>query len=128
MKTLYPAALTLVCCSVFSPGHAASVSLQKSGSDSFAAAVLDCHVRYAHRYAVASMATASELAEGAAASCKTQMDAYVAHEQELAAQAGKGPFADDAGEAKQRALARYAHDYTVDAVIRARANPALLKP
>lgn len=100
-----------------------------SPADRFAAALLSCQAHYAHRYAKATQATASEIADGAAASCRSDMDAYVAHTAELATKAGKlPPF--DAPYRQQLAerLARYAHDYTIDAVIRESANEALVQP
>lgn len=129
MKVLRVAAFCLLPSVVVLPVRATDAGAPAPDADRFASAVLACHAHDAHRYARATSVTASELADGAAANCKAQMDAYATHAGDLAAKAGKGSsFANDYVQSRVRQLTRYAHDFTLYTVIRETANEVLLTP
>lgn len=96
-----------------------------SSSDPAAQAVLDCHAKYAKKFALSSTAaSASEIATGAEASCKPEMDTYARNAMKVSnSNPDTMPFAKTHQAEMVRALKDYAFSYTVDAVIRARALP-----
>jgi hypothetical protein len=124
MTTIRTSLITLLAALLASAACAAGDS---APADTYAKAVLDCHVAYAHRYAKASSATPSEIADGADAACWDAMASYERHS------ADQVPIADNlAGLAKDeraamvRELSRHAHAVAVDTVIRETANEVLL--
>ena len=88
------------------------------------AAVLECHTRYADRYATHVDAAPSEIAAGAFAACKQQMEAFAAMVPALAKQdAHVAIGVGDARAAEREIVARFrehVRNATIDAVIRAR--------
>jgi len=89
------------------------------------AAVLECHSRYADRYATQVDAAPSEIAAGSLAACKQQMEAFEALAPALAKQdAHVAIGVGDARAAEREIVARFrehVRNATIDAVIRARA-------
>jgi len=94
-------------------------------ADEVAAAVLACHAQYAGKYAKSTQASATEIAEGAFAGCRHEMDAYEA----AALERAKTRTAVEVGIAgpedfQRDDVDRFRDDvrsYTVDAVLKARA-------
>lgn len=91
------------------------------------AAVLECHAQYAQRYANRVEAAPSELAAGAFAACKSQMDAFVALAPELAKEDEQVAIGIGDKRAVERGIVdgfrKEVRNATIDAVIRARAAP-----
>lgn len=122
-------ALTLAASTIVAAATSASTSgvaaQAASSPDPAAQAVLDCHAQYAKRFALSSTAaSASEIATGAEASCKPEMDAYIRNAMKISnSNPDTMPFAKTHQAEMVRALKDYAFSYTVDAVIRARALP-----
>ena len=116
---------TLIASLIIATANQASASQTPSSSDPVAQAVLNCHAQYAKKFALSSTAaSASEIATGAEASCKPEMDAYIRNAMKVAdSNPDTMPFAKTHQAEMVRALKDYAFSYTVDAVIRARALP-----
>jgi len=95
--------------------------------ESAEAAVLECHAQYAKRYANQVEAAPSEIAAGAFAACKPQMDAFAALAPELAEDDAQVAIGLGDKRAVGRAIVEGFRDEvrnaTIDAVIRARAVP-----
>lgn len=124
MTTIRTSLITLLAALLASAACAAGDS---APADTYAKAVLDCHAAYAHRYAKASSATPSEIAEGANAACWDAMESYVHHTADLVRAKGNLPeLAKHDRAAMVSALSRHAHAMVVDTVIRETANQALL--
>ncbi|MBU6247401.1 MAG: hypothetical protein KGN77_06555 [Xanthomonadaceae bacterium] len=124
--TLGPALAACFSIAATMSAHASGVAAQgASAADPAARAVLDCHAQYAKKFALSSTAaSASEIATGAEASCKPEMDAYARSAMHMSrSNADTMPFAKTHQAEMVRALKDYAFSYTVDAVIRARALP-----
>ncbi len=89
------------------------------------AAVLECHAQYARRYATHVDAAPSEIAAGAFAACRQQMDAFEALAPALAKEdAHVAIGVGDARAMEREIVARFREDVrnaTIDAVIRTRA-------
>lgn len=106
--------------------HAAGPAKGADTREAVEAAVLDCHAQYAQRYGSGVEVTPSEIAAGAFAACKQQMDAFEALAPKLAKKdeyvaVGVG----NARATERRIMARFRRDVrnaTIDAVIRARAR------
>lgn len=119
--------ITLLAALLASAGCAAADAASAATPDTYAKAVLDCHVAYAHRYAKASSATPSEIADGADAACWDAMASYERHTaDQLPTADNLAGLAKDKRAAMVRELSRHAHVLTIDTVIRETANEALL--
>lgn len=129
MTTIRTSLITLLAALLASAACAAAESAPAAAPDTYAKAVLDCHAAYAHRYAKASSATPSELADGADAACWDAMTAYERHTADLVPNADNlAGLAKDKRAEMVRELSRHAHVLTIDTVIRETANEALLGP
>jgi len=127
MTIIRASLITLLAALLASAACAAADSSSSATPDTYAKAVLDCHVAYAHRYAKASSATPSEIAEGADAACWDAMASYAHHTADLVRAKGNLPeLAKDDRAAMVSALSRHANAMVVDTVIRESANEALL--
>ena len=104
--------------------HAAAPAADTS--ESIETAVLACHVQYARDYATHVDAAPSEIAAGAFAACRQQMDAFDALAPRLAKEdAHVAIGVGDARATERGIMARFREDIrnaTIDAVIRARAR------
>jgi hypothetical protein len=119
--------ITLLLALLVSAACAATDSAPVAVPDAYAKAVIDCHVAYAHRYAKASSASPSEMAEGADAACWDAMKAYERHTADLVpAGDNMTGLAKDKRAKMAHELSRHAHALTIDTVIRETANEVLL--
>lgn len=127
MTSIRTSLITLLAALLASAACAAAESAPAAAPDAYAKAVLDCHVAYAHRYAKASAATPSDIAEGADSACWEAMASYQRHTADLVSTADNMTgLAKDERAAMVRELSRHAHALTIDTVIRETANEALL--
>jgi hypothetical protein len=122
MKHLLPCVLVAM---LLGAGPAGAAGPTPPAADDAAAAVLACHAQYAGKYAKSTQASADEIAEGAFAGCKQEMDAYEVQALERAkAEAAVAVGIADARDYQRSDIARFREDvrsYTIDAVLKARA-------
>jgi hypothetical protein len=122
VKSLLPLAIVTTLL-VASPACAAEPALP--AADDATASVLACHAQYAGKYAKSTQASAAEIAEGAFAGCKHEMDAYEAAALERARTQTAVAIGIAGPQDYQREdIARfreYLRSYTIDAVLKAHA-------
>jgi hypothetical protein len=122
MKHLLPCVLVAM---LLGAGPAGAAGPTPPAADDAAAAVLACHAQYAGKYAKSTQASAAEIAEGAFAGCKHEMDAYEAAALERARTQTAVAIGIAGPQDYQREdIARfreYLRSYTIDAVLKARA-------
>jgi hypothetical protein len=122
MKHLLPG---IIVATLLVAGPACAAEPTPPATDDATAAVLACHAQYARKYAMSTQASADEIAEGAFAGCKHEMDAYEVHALELAKTETQVEVGIAKAEVYQREnVARfrdYVRSYTIDAVLKAHA-------